>query len=133
MSFLHSLDKLRANGKNKWRSRCPVHNGSNATALSIVQWSDGAFGVKCFSCDANGTDVFNALGLPLDELFGYKTLDRPRQYVTQMQKDENKEDQFFMAIYDAAKGRGDVIAYSDHKRHKLTVQRMRGYEQLLNA
>ncbi len=132
MSFLNHLDKLRANGRNKWRSICPCCGGSNATALSIVQWDDGAFGIKCFKCDANGTDVFHALGLPLDELFGYKKLDRSQNYVTQMQKDEYREDKFFVAIYKAGKKRGETIALSDHKRYKLSINRMAGIEQIMN-
>jgi len=133
MSFLNSLDRLRPNGKDRWRACCPVHQGSNPTALSIKQCSDGSFLVKCFNCDADGPDVFRSLGLPLDELFGYKEMDRQEgPYITQMMKDQNKEDMFMVAIYEAAQGRNEYIQLSDHKAYKLSVNRMRGYESLLN-
>lgn len=129
MTFLNSLDKLRPAGKDKWRACCPAHQGSNATALMVSQRIDGSFGVHCFSCGADGPEVFRALGLPLDELFGFKEHTRPA--VTQMQKDQMKEDMFFIAIYDAAKGRGDHIKYTDHKRYRLSINRIEGVKSLM--
>ena len=132
MTFLNSLDKLRPNGKDKWRARCPVHNGSNATALSIVQWSDGAFGIKCFSCGADGPEVFRALGLPLDELFGDKNkLAYIKPTVSRVQMEQLNEDQIFVAIYDAAKDRGEQIKLTDHKRYRLSINRIEGVKGLM--
>jgi hypothetical protein len=59
---------LRASGRDRWRSRCPGHDGDNVTALSIGVSDTGAVLLRCWrGCDAE--QVAHALGLDLHDLF----------------------------------------------------------------
>ncbi len=131
MSLLNSLDKLRSTGGNKWASLCPAHENKTNRTLTIKQIEDGSYLCHCFSCGANGVDVFKALGLPLDELFGFK--DRPRQVLTQRQRDEYEIDKIVVQIFSADKEVGKVISHSDYKRNRLAQARIVGIESIINS
>jgi len=128
MTFLNSLEKLRSAGGDKWTSLCPAHNNKTNRTLSIKQNPDGSFVCHCFSCGANGVEVFNALGMTLDELFGYK--DKPIQVITQKQKGEYDLDYWVSAIYENTDKAQH--SYKDHKRYKLAKARMAGIDNLSN-
>ena len=130
MTFLNSLEKLRPAGGDKWTSLCPAHNNKTNRTLSTRQLPDGSFVCHCFSCGANGVEVFNALGMPLDELFGYK--DKPKQVITQKQREEYDLDKWVVAIYAADKEARRPLGYQDHRRHKLAQARIIGIDQLIN-
>ena len=129
MSFLNSLDKLRSAGGDKWTSLCPVHNNKTSRTLSIKQNPDGSFMCHCFSCGANGVEVFNALGLPLDELFGFK--DKPKQVITQKQREDYDLDKWVVAIFEAEREAGRRHTHQDFRRNKLAVARIAGIDQLI--
>lgn len=60
--------KVRQNGRDRWRSACPGHGGSNPTALSIGVGDEGQVLLRCWQgCDVE--QVISALGLDLSELF----------------------------------------------------------------
>jgi hypothetical protein len=63
--------KLRESGRDRWRSCCPAHGGSNPSALSIGIGSDDTVLLRCWSgCDVD--QVVQALGLDLADLFPMK-------------------------------------------------------------
>lgn len=126
MTFLNQLEKLRPAGGDKWASLCPVHNNKTNRTLSTKQLPDGSFVCHCFSCGANGQEVFNALGIPLDELFGYK--ERPRQVITQKQREEYNLDYWVVSIYENAIHVD--FNYKDVRRYKFAKARMAGIEQM---
>lgn len=106
--------------------------GSNPTALSIQQNADSSYMMICHNCGANGVDVFRALGLQLDELFGEHNKKYERPVISRKLQAELKEDRIFIAIYDAGKERGESILYSDHQRYRLSTNRIAGIERLQN-
>lgn len=60
--------KLRENGRDRWRSCCPGHGGSNPSALSIGVGQDDQVLLRCWQgCDVN--QVVSALGLDLSDLW----------------------------------------------------------------
>ena len=127
MSFLNMLEKLRSAGADKWSSLCPVHDNKTNRTLTIKQNADGSYVCHCFSCGANGLEVFNALGLPLDELFGGRK--RPEIVITQKQIGEYEDDYWFIALYENSKHEN---THHDYKRYKLAKARMTGIDQLRN-
>jgi hypothetical protein len=59
---------VRPVGRDRWRSRCPAHNGDNVTALSIGVGDNGAVLLRCWrGCEADQVAI--ALGLELHDLF----------------------------------------------------------------
>lgn len=68
-----NVDKLitildaKPNGKNKWKALCPVHN-EKTPSLGITLKGDKIL-MHCFGCGANGSEVMDALGLSIGELF----------------------------------------------------------------
>lgn len=60
--------KLRENGRDRWRSCCPGHGGSNPSALSIGVGDNDAVLLRCWhGCDIE--QIVTALGLELTDLF----------------------------------------------------------------
>lgn len=60
--------KLRENGRDRWRSCCPGHGGSNPSALSIGVGDNDAVLLRCWQgCDIE--QIVGALGLELNDLF----------------------------------------------------------------
>lgn len=67
-SLLSRLDGVRQVAHNRWRARCPAHDGKNVNVLSIGETTDGTVLLKCFAgCPA--ADVVGAVGLTLHDLF----------------------------------------------------------------
>jgi len=63
--------RLTANGRERWRSCCPAHHGTNRSALSIGVGQDESVLLKCWAgCDIER--VVRALGLDLSDLFPRK-------------------------------------------------------------
>ena len=116
--WLNYLTKLRKNGENRWRSCCPVHGGSNPTALSIKHCDDNSYIVHCFNCGANGIEVFEALGLDVKELMGER--------VSQVKPKNDIYEQAFMAIAESEKKKGNYIALAD--KRKIRLLNARGLE-----
>lgn len=108
--WLNHLDGLRPTGSDKWRSRCPVHGGSNKTQLSIKRLHDNSYIVHCFSCGANGLDVFDHLGLDKKELFGdkeFKPVKQPKDLYTEL----------FTGLVESEIKKGNRIGWSDKKKY----------------
>ena len=131
MSFLNSLEGVRAAGSNKWEALCPVHGSTKNRTLKIKQEADGSYLCHCFSCGANGVEVFNAIKLPLDELFGYK--DKPKQIITSKQQSDYELDKIVIQIHKADKIAGKHITVSDFRRNKLALARIANIERIIES
>lgn len=60
--------RLAGNGRDRWRSCCPGHGGTNPSALSIGVGRDEAVLLKCWAgCDIE--QVVGSLGLDVGDLF----------------------------------------------------------------
>ena len=67
-TLLDRLDSVRQVGPDRWRARCPAHDGKNREVLSIAATSDGTTLVRCFhGCSA--LEIVRAVGLKLHDLF----------------------------------------------------------------
>lgn len=115
---------VKARGKDKWIAKCKVHMDKDF-AMSIKLNSDNSVMAHCFACGANGLDLYNALGLDLDELFG-KERDNSMPHNIKTQYDEDK---WFMAIYNSDVEKGLSTTLQDKRRAKLAVARMAGIER----
>ena len=67
-TILRTLE-ARPAGTDRWRAKCPAHNGQSSGSLSIALGSDGRILLKCFGgCPAS--DVLAAAGLTWGDAFG---------------------------------------------------------------
>jgi len=65
---------LRPAGRDRWRARCPAHDGDNVTALSVGVGDTGAVLLKCWrGCEVE--KIATALGLELSDLFPQRAPD----------------------------------------------------------
>ena len=120
------IKKLR-NGS--WIAKCKVHNDKDF-AMSIKQNSDGSVMAHCFACGANGLDLYRALNLDLDELFGGRKLEAG--HIPHDIKEQYETDRLVIAIYDADQKSGKQISLTDMRRYRLAVARKKGVEDKFN-
>ena len=57
----HKLNAKRSG--NGWRAKCPAHNGSNTTSLSIGEGSGGRILLRCNSAGCTYQEIMEALGI----------------------------------------------------------------------
>lgn len=50
---------LHDKGRGRWRSCCPLHNGRDPSAFSIIEGSDGRFRWTCYSGDCGSGDAID--------------------------------------------------------------------------
>jgi len=50
---------LHDKGRGRWRSCCPLHNGRDASAFSIIESSDGRLRWTCYSGDCGSGDAID--------------------------------------------------------------------------
>lgn len=65
--LLDRLERVKQTGADRWRARCPAHDGKSLT-LSIRETDDGRVLAHCFG-GCHITDVLAAVGLTVSELF----------------------------------------------------------------
>jgi hypothetical protein len=114
-------ESIRKTGQNKWRMRCPVHDGKDFN-VSVKQMDDGSVSAQCYVCGANGLDIYKHLGLPLGELFNnynYTPEDKPKY-----SQETIMEDKIVVKLYEQAKHIGEKVGYSDEKRYRLAASRL---------
>ena len=133
--------KLKRSGKNHMAC-CPFHDEKSPSfsAESVKQM------YYCFGCGAGG----NAIGFMMDYdgigfrqavksladsvglAFEYDGVDpvHTAQSATRQQKEDNMDDTWMVAIYEAAAARGDTIKLSDRKRYQLATNRIIGFDRI---
>ncbi len=119
-----------------WIAKCKVHNDKDF-AMSIRQEANGMVIAHCHACGANGHDLYKALGLDLDELFGGRRLERPeyttehphKLYLPQHLRDQHELDQACVLIHEHDKEQRRYTPLADKKRYRLAAARMEGTEQ----
>ena len=121
--LLDKLDKVRANGKNKWVACCPVHGDKNPS-MSVAE-KGGRVLCHCFACGANGLEVVQALGLPPSVLFE-KPLEQG--YIPKRVYEELDIDRLVIAGAEQMKKQGKPLSYKDFKRLKLAKARVEELE-----
>ena len=122
--ILDKLDKVRQHG-DRYRSVCPVHDGNNPTALSLKE-EDGKVLIHCHACLAKGPEVVRAIGLTDAALFN----DAPQRtggksYFSQEQKNQAREDEYFIEIYNTQIAQGHQPSKEEFRRFKLSQQRVK--------
>jgi hypothetical protein len=66
----------RPTGPDRWRGKCPVHNGKTLTSLSVSRGEDGRTLLKCWSgCTVK--DICGSIGLQMGDLFADRGAPRP--------------------------------------------------------
>ena len=116
--ILARLDKVRKSGKN-YTACCPVHH-DNSPSMSITE-KDGRVLMHCHSCLANGRDVVEALGLPIDVLFA-EARERTHDPDWLLKKTEDEDSALIVIAY-AGMERGERLKYSDRKALKVSIAR----------
>ena len=119
-AILMMLDGVKANGKSKWVALCPVH-GDRTASMGIKECSDGTVLMNCFACGATGTEIVEALGLSVSELFPPDS-GRPTG-PSREQRATIETDKVIMMIYEADKRGGREQTLADYKRYKLARER----------
>jgi hypothetical protein len=115
-------DRVKPAGKD-YIARCPIH-GDKDFAMTIKQAEDGSVLAHCFACKANGYDLYMHLGLDLDELFGYKELNKTKEWIPPKVKELYEIDKVVVLMFECA----DSPTWEDRKRYKLAVARIKGTE-----
>lgn len=115
-AILNKLPKYRAQGGNRFRAPCPVHQGKDFNLL-LSEDPTGKVGAHCFVCGANGLAVVDALGLSSAELFPPDD-HYQRPVVTKAMKERRLEAQCYIDIYQ-----------EESKKRRMTLEEKRGYKK----
>jgi hypothetical protein len=126
---LNRLEKVRKNGASSWRAKCPAHKGTNPTSLLITEKPDGAVLMHCFAHECPPTEIVQAIGLTLDDIY-------PQRAISHHGKPERRpffsHDAFkavitevrlvYLAALDMTKGR--AISPEDMQRLLVAIERI---------
>jgi transcription elongation factor Elf1 len=131
--ILDRLDKVRKSGNN-YTACCPVH-GDKSPSMSITE-KEGKVLAHCHSCGANGRDVVEAIGLPIDVLFS-EALERTHDPHYMLRKTQDSDD-FYIMLAKASIERGERIKYNDQKNLRAVLARRdarkrKGIDQVDNS
>ena len=116
-------NNVKPAGRDKWTIRCPVH-GDKDYAMSVRLNDDGSVVAHCFSCGANGYELYTQLGADLNELFG-KPLERSSDFVPQKTRDNLLHERLVEAIANEQSS----LSFYDKKRLRLARARIEGILQ----
>jgi len=110
----------------KWIAKCPVHMDKDF-AMIVSQREDGSVGAHCFSCGANGLDLYKHFGLPMSELMGEREVSTgEKHYLPQDIRDQYEIDMWCILIAISGQINGESPSYKDKRRLKLAVARVNG-------
>ncbi len=124
--LLAALDGVKRKGRDKYVALCPVHS-EKTPSLNIKMADDGSVLAHCFGCGANGYEVYKALGLDLEELFGGKKLES--DYVPNEIRDTYNLDKIVAMIYECMVKKNQYISLKDKRRYRVAVSRIEGLEK----
>jgi len=119
-------DNVKPRGKG-WICRCPVHNDKDF-AMSINVGRDRPIVAYCYVCEAGGLELYQALGVDLEEYFG-KKLERDANYMPRDVKELLDLDRTVVKIYRRQEERGVYASLEDKRRYKLAKGRIIGVQQ----
>lgn len=117
--ILPRLDKVKQRG-DRWWACCPVHD-DNSPSMTLREDADRVL-IHCFSCQANGIQVAEALGLPASVLF---LKEKARPPIPRKVLELAKEDRFFIAIFESEIESGNRVTFNDKKRYRLALERVK--------
>ena len=126
---LSKLDGVKQVGSNKWKAKCPVHNDNNPSMTVSVK--DNKVLCYCFSCQATGKDVAEAIGLPVSSLFADKLQADKSEWRRKKLLEVKASDEMFLKIYQSWEQAGKYIPWSDKKRYKIAINRVQSIENIL--
>ena len=126
---LSKLEGVKQVGTNKWKAKCPVHNDNNPSMTVSVK--DNRVLCYCFSCQATGKDVAEAIGLPVSSLFADKHQVDKSEWRKKKLLEEKASDELFLKIYESWKAAGKYIPWKDQKRYKIAINRIQSIENML--
>lgn len=116
-SVLNRLDKVKSNGKGRWKACCPAHD-DKSPSLGITEASDGTVLLKCWvGCSA--LEITHAIGLELRDLFPGEKRERSGPSPSAVRHER--------AIYLIGKNlieQGTDMSADDQERFKLAKQRL---------
>lgn len=119
-NILARLSKVRKSHRG-YNACCPVHQDKNPS-MTVTETDDGKVLIHCFSCGARGTDVVEALGLPVSELFSG---DYAGTYDAKYKLRKTElEDSLVISMYEDGKRDGQYLSHADFKRYKLAKARL---------
>jgi hypothetical protein len=121
--ILPKLKKVKVVNGKTWAC-CPVHEDNNPS-MTLTE-RDGKVLIHCFSCQASGLEVVNALGVSPNVLFENEG---ERRAIPQRVIEKAKEDLYFISIYENEKEKGGRITWNDQKRYKLAKERVKLLER----
>ena len=127
--LLDKLEKVKQVGNNKWQACCPVHGDKNPSMSIAVK--DGKVLCYCFSCQATGKDVVEAIGLPVSSLFADNLQADRSEWRRKKLLEEKASDELFLNIYRQWQKAGKYIPWSDQKRYKIAINRVQSIENIL--
>lgn len=114
--FIDRLDGVRSAGHERYRAKCPVHNGNNKTALLINYNRAGEVWAYCHNCNASTYDVANALGIKPDPEEKTNRPHYPRGCDMEL-------DRYLIEIYEADKD----PSYKDYKAYRQAKNRFTNF------
>lgn len=137
--ILERLDKVRKTGQNKWVACCPVH-GDKKPSMGVLELNDGTVVMHCLSCGAKGTEIVQAVGLPISSLFAepITPMNRGKPYYPTVQYPTGKEqlqfDRIFIETYEYEldqykKGKGSRPKLKDKLLYRQVKQRMETFNE----
>ena len=121
--ILQRLEKVRRQG-DEYMACCPVHD-DNSPSMTVRDVGDKVL-MYCFGCGAKGPEIITALGLPMSLIFKENNPDYDKK--KWLLDKTRSEDEMLIAIYDAAKSRGERIRSSDLQRYRLAKSRQEARE-----
>ena len=121
--ILQRLEKVRRQG-DKYMACCPVHD-DKSPSMTVKDVGDKVL-MYCFGCGAKGPEIITALGLPMSLIFKENSPDYDKK--KWLLDKTRSEDEMLIAIYDAAKSRGERIRSSDLQRYRLAKSRQEARE-----
>ena len=116
-SVLNRLDKVKGNGKGRWKACCPAHD-DKSPSLGITETSDGTVLLKCWvGCSV--LEITQSIGLELRDLFPGEKRERRGPSPAAVRHER--------AIYLIGKNlieQGTGMSADDQERFKLAKQRL---------
>lgn len=128
--ILDRLDKLKANGKNKWTACCPAHN-DKSPSLSIKDDGERIL-IHCFAGCSN-EDVVAAIGLNFSDLFA----DSRKDYDLKKRRKKGyraviESETLFLKMAKSNVEHGFVMTADDQKRIELAMSHIKQARAAIN-